>query len=43
MVSSTARGGGVAEMLPRVIKLLQDLGLQARWAVIGSDRRSSSG
>jgi trehalose synthase len=38
MVNSTAKGGGVAEMLPRVVKMLTDLGLPTRWAVIGSDR-----
>jgi len=37
MVSSTARGGGVAEMLPKVVSLLRELGLQVRWATIGSD------
>lgn len=37
MVNSTARGGGVAEMLPTVVALLRDLGIQAEWAVIGSD------
>ncbi len=37
MVNSTARGGGVAEMLPKMISLLGELGLPARWAVIGSD------
>lgn len=38
MVNSTAQGGGVAEMLPRVIDLLQELGVDVRWLVIGSDR-----
>ena len=37
MVSSTATGGGVAEMMPRVIAMLRELGLDARWVVIGSD------
>jgi trehalose synthase len=36
MVNSTARGGGVAEMLPTVITLLRDLGIAAEWAVIES-------
>jgi trehalose synthase len=36
MVSSTAAGGGVAEMLPPIIKLLRDLGINAQWVVIGS-------
>jgi len=37
MVSSTARGGGVAEMLPPIIALMRDLGVRAEWVVIGSD------
>jgi trehalose synthase len=37
MVSSTARGGGVAEMLPRLITVLRELGVAVEWAVIGSD------
>ena len=38
MVNSTARGGGVAEMLPKMIELLRELGLKAEWVTIGSDR-----
>jgi trehalose synthase len=38
MVNSTATGGGVAEMLPGVNKLLRELGFDVNWAVIGSDR-----
>lgn len=34
VVNSTEHGGGVAEMLPSQIALLQDLGLDARWVVI---------
>ncbi len=34
MVNSTAQGGGVAEMLPTVVQLLQELGISAQWAVI---------
>ena len=37
MVNSTAQGGGVAEMLPRLIALMTDLGLSVRWGVIGSN------
>lgn len=33
-VNSTAVGGGVAEILNRMIPLLQELGIQARWDVI---------
>lgn len=33
-LSSTAQGGGVAEMLPRIISLLWQAGLKAEWAVI---------
>ncbi|MBN1471436.1 MAG: glycosyltransferase [Syntrophaceae bacterium] len=39
MVNSTASGGGVAEMLPSVIALMNNLGLRFRWAVIQSDRQ----
>jgi trehalose synthase len=38
MVSSTAQGGGVAEMLPQMVTLLNELGLTTRWAVLGSDQ-----
>jgi trehalose synthase len=36
-VNSTAQGGGVAELLPRLVALLCELGVDARWVVIGSD------
>jgi trehalose synthase len=36
LVSSTATGGGVAEMLAPIVRLLRDLGVNTRWAVIGS-------
>jgi trehalose synthase len=38
MVNSTAQGGGVAEMLPRMVALLNELGVRTRWVVIGTDR-----
>ena len=38
MVSSTAQGGGVAEMLPRMVALFEELGLRVKWVVIGTDR-----
>jgi trehalose synthase len=34
MVNSTARGGGVAEMMPREVAMLRELGVDTRWAVI---------
>ena len=34
MVNSTAVGGGVAEMLHRVVPLLNELGIQVEWDVI---------
>jgi len=36
MVNSTAHGGGVAEMMPKLITILRDLGIQADWVVIGT-------
>lgn len=38
-VNSTAVGGGVAEILMRLIPLLQELGLSSRWDVIKGDDR----
>lgn len=38
MLNSTARGGGVAEMLPRMISTLRELGVDARWVVMGTER-----
>lgn len=38
MVNSTAKGGGVAEMLPAKVRLLRDLGIRSEWAVIETDR-----
>ena len=37
MVNSTAVGGGVAEMLHRVVPLLNELGIQVTWDVIKGD------
>ncbi|WP_435158382.1 glycosyltransferase [Haladaptatus sp. DFWS20] len=37
MVNSTASGGGVAEMMPKLIGLLRTLGIEAKWAVIDVD------
>lgn len=38
MVNSAAKGGGVAEMLPTIVLLLRELGVETNWAVIGSDK-----
>ena len=38
MVSSTARGGGVAEMMPRLISILRELGVPTEWLVISTHR-----
>lgn len=38
MINSTAKGGGVAEMLPGMVQLLRDLGIRAEWAVIESQQ-----
>ena len=37
MVNSTAVGGGVAEMLRRIVPLLNDMGVQVKWDVIKGD------
>ena len=34
MVSSTAVGGGVAEMMPRLVSLLRELGVATEWVVM---------
>ena len=36
-VSSTARGGGVAEMMPRQIAQLRGFGITARWLILEGD------
>jgi trehalose synthase len=38
MVNSTARGGGVAEMLPKLVSLLRELGLETEWLVMGTEQ-----
>lgn len=38
MINSTSQGGGVAEMLPRQVAILRELGVQIEWAVITTDR-----
>lgn len=37
MVNSTASGGGVAEMMPKLIGLFRALGVDAEWAVLDVD------
>lgn len=34
MINSTAQGGGVAEMLPKICGLLRELGVNTRWLVM---------
>lgn len=38
-INSTREGGGVAEILHRMIPILKDLGIDARWEVIEGDER----
>jgi hypothetical protein len=40
MVNSTAQGGGVAEMLPTMVTLLNELGIRTKWFVMETDRRA---
>jgi trehalose synthase len=37
MINSTAQGGGVAEMLPKVVSILREIGVSTEWAVIVSE------
>jgi len=37
MVNSTAHGGGVAEMMPKLVGIMRDLGIKAEWVVIGTE------
>ncbi len=39
MVNSTAQGGGVAEILNRLVPLMRELGLKPRWDVLRGDAR----
>ncbi len=38
MVNSTAKGGGVAEMMPKLVSLLNELGVETEWVVMSTDR-----
>ncbi len=38
-INSTAVGGGVAELLSRILPLMKELGVQARWDVIKGNER----
>ncbi|WP_266082189.1 glycosyltransferase [Haladaptatus caseinilyticus] len=37
MINSAEQGGGVAEMMPQLITLLREIGIQTQWIVIESD------
>jgi trehalose synthase len=39
MVNSTAQGGGVAEMLPRMVQLMNEVGLDTRWVTINTEEQ----
>ena len=39
MVNSTSIGGGVAEMMPRMISFFRQLGLEADWIVAGTENK----
>lgn len=38
MINSTSQGGGVAELMPKLVCLLDDVGVPCRWGVIRADR-----
>jgi trehalose synthase len=40
MVNSASHGGGVAEMLPPLLTLMRDLGVDARWLVMETDEQA---
>lgn len=40
MVNSTAQGGGVAEMLPPLLTILRELGVDAHWLVIETQEQA---
>jgi trehalose synthase len=40
MVNSTSQGGGVAEMMPHLISLFRQVGLEADWIVADSDNKA---
>ena len=42
MVNSTAQGGGVAEMLPKLVAMLNELGLPTEWLVMGTEQPAAS-
>lgn len=37
MLNSTVQGGGVAEMMPKLVGLLRELGVRTEWVVMGAD------
>ncbi|UCF94026.1 MAG: glycosyltransferase [Desulfobacterales bacterium] len=39
MVNSTALGGGVAEMLPKMVDILRELGVRTEWVVVSPDAK----
>jgi len=38
-INSTRAGGGVAEILQRMVPMLQGIGIEARWEVIEGDEK----
>ena len=40
MINSTPQGGGVAEMLPTLISLMRELGVDAEWLYIETDNKA---
>jgi trehalose synthase len=39
MINSASQGGGVAEMLPSLINILRQVGLEINWGVIGTEEQ----
>lgn len=40
MVNSTAKGGGVAEMMGTLVSILREVGIDTEWAVIGTEHKA---
>jgi hypothetical protein len=42
MFSSTSQGGGVAEMMPRLLVLMREFGVCARWMILSAEEEEAA-